>query len=164
MTPEQVGLFSTAIIAIIGAIVGGTVKIIEALHSNSAKVVAGQVETRELVAAGQVAGRARGTVRDRKVEEIHLLVNSRLLTVLRMLVAVYKKEAERTKSDEDVEAYHKAQEELSKAEASAVSVSDGIVVQGTSDEEYLAAIAEAKLDQLTSAIILIPEDVEGRKK
>jgi hypothetical protein len=101
----------TVILAIITALVGGSIQILDRLE-----------KTRTLVVAGQVEAKATGEVRDTKIQEIHLLVNSRLLTVLRLLVAVTKKEAERTGNREDISAYQEALSELQKAEAGAGAV------------------------------------------
>ncbi len=131
LTPELAGALSV----VIGAVAAGVVKILSAIQA-----------TRGLVVAGQDVSNARGVVRDKKIKEIHLLVNSRLLTVLRLLVLMTKKESERTNAKEDLDAYNVAQLELARAEAgaSASASARNNTLEDTADDASIAS-AEEKL-------------------
>lgn len=59
---------------------------------------------------------------DKQLHEIHVLVNARFTTALRVIVRQAKKEADRTGDRGDIEVYEQALAELVKAEKSAASV------------------------------------------
>jgi hypothetical protein len=129
--------FATVVIAgivtILGILIPGIVAIIKQAQATKSIVVASAQNT---IAAGMR--------RDRKIQEIHLLVNSRLLTVLRLLVAVTKKEAERTEAASDIDAYETALRELTKAEASAKEV-ERVGTQDAVDEDRAASQAAERV-------------------
>jgi len=136
ISPAMIAAFATAAIAIIGALVTGVIKITAALR-----------DTKRIVVTGQVAAAAVGVLRDQKIQEIHLLVNSRLLTVLRLLVTVTKKEFDRTGTESDRVMYEQALGELTKAEASALTVEQ---VQSQVSDDNRATAAQAQLDAATA--------------
>ena len=138
MNATTIAVIVTGTVTIIGALVAGIISIITTVNG-----------TRNVVLAGQEVSQARGKVRDNKIQEIHLLVNSRLLTVLKLVVIVTKKEADRTGSKEDQDVYLAALRELENAQASANTVSL-IQIQNKSDDEEKADIAEKKLADLSS--------------
>lgn len=116
---------------VIGAIGGAAVKIIRAVN-----------EGNNLTVSAAIASRRRGAVRDRNIQEVHLLVNSRLLTVLRMLVSQTKKEAERTGNSDDIQRYQSALSELSRAEAAAARHTEH------QSDEHEAVEADRDFDKL----------------
>lgn len=141
MDVATISVIIAGAVTIIGAIVAGTVTIITTLKSTSKEVTL----TKNMMEVSAAAGVAKGKVRDRKIQEIHLLVNSRLLTVLRLLVAVTKKAADKTGEKDDIIQYEAALIELQKAEASAKTVSY-VNQQDSADEDEQAMEAERKLE------------------
>jgi hypothetical protein len=104
MTPDMLPVMIAGTVTIIGALVAGIVTVITTVRSTK-RIVLADVQ--------------KGEERDTKIQEIHLLVNSRLLTVLRLLVSVTKKMADKTGNVDDIEAYESALTELQQAEAGA---------------------------------------------
>ncbi len=144
---------SAAIVLIMGAFFAGIKLIITtlketktAIHSVDASTVATQV----VVAASAEASRTRGVVRDGKIQEIHVLVNSRVLSILRMIVFLTKKEALRTNLPDDKHAYEEALSELSRAEAAASIISSTDLSTRIADENQ-ANEADRKLNILIAA-------------
>lgn len=126
-------------VLVIGAIAGAAVKIIRAVN-----------EDKQVTIAGQRAGAARGRVRDKKIQEIHILTNSRLTAALTLIMTMAKKESDRTGKKEDVDLYEQAKEEVKKAE----EATQKILVPDPEDIDLIAAhSAEAKLDFLTKKIV-----------
>lgn len=123
-------------------LIAGVLSIIAALIAGIIQIIAAIRSTRELVAATGEATKARGVVRDKAIKEVHLLVNSRLLTVLRLLVAVTKREAARTGDDEDIAAYMAARGELERLEAATLAAVEAV---SHADEVAAAEAAEAKV-------------------
>lgn len=103
--PATITILIAGIISIISAIVTGTLKIIAAVKT-----------TRGVILQGQVVARSVGRERDRKISEIHSLVNGKMLAVLRAMVDLTKKEADRTGDPIDVKAYLNALQSLRDAE------------------------------------------------
>lgn len=136
---STVTVIGAVAVGIIGAIATGSVRIIKEINNNGRALV-----------AGQEAQQARGEVRDQKVQQIHVLVNSRLLTVLRLLVTVTKKEAERTGAAADLKAYRDALAELQHAEDTNRIVADQTTLE--SDTTKRADVAEARAVALRAAI------------
>lgn len=153
--------------AMISAIGGVVVLVIGAIAAAVVRVVQTKAD---LLVAGQQAQGAQSKVRDNKIQEIHLLVNSRLLTVLKLLVVVTKKEALRTGDPADIEAFEEAQAELTKAEASAQTVSQ-LVNRDSKADEAAAVVATDKLIKLSvkagralpveEPVVPDPEEVRG---
>lgn len=129
-----VTLITGSIVTIIGAIVNGTNKIIEAINANRAVTI-----------AGQDASRARNKVQTTQIQEIHILSNSRLTAALRLIMIMSKKEADRTGTKEDIDTYNAALIELQKAEQA-----NSILKNSTPDNEdtQAALVAENKLTEL----------------
>jgi hypothetical protein len=154
LSPATITLVSGAIVTIIGALFAGFTTIITTLRDTRVKVTsveANAVATRVVVAADAEASQTRDHVRDRKIQEIHILVNSRLLTVLHMLVTLTKKEAERTHLNEDIKAYEEALADLQRAEASSGVMKTIDSVIGEANEAQ-AVVADKKLTTLISAL------------
>jgi hypothetical protein len=115
--------------AIIAAVVAGTLAILAVLIPGIVSIIRALRETKASqthISEEQDSSKLRGLKRDRKIQEIHLLVNSRLVTVLRLLVAVTKKEADRTADPSAISAYKEALAELTRAEAS----TQGVISEG----------------------------------
>ncbi len=96
-SPGMIAAVTAAVVAVIGAIATGTVKIITAVKQGQ-----------HLIAAGQDVSMARGLVQSQHTQEIRVLVNGRVLTMLRLVATLTKKEADRTGLPADVAAYHVA--------------------------------------------------------
>jgi len=125
-------------VIVIGAVSTAAVKIIRAI----------KYDTRVTV-AGQRAGQARGRVRDKKVQEIHLLTNSRLAAALNLIVVMAKREADRTGKAEDLATFKAAQNEVKKVEEATILITD----EDRNDEDLVnAKIAEDKLKTLTESV------------
>lgn len=147
MTGELIAVYVAGIVTVLGALSAAIVAVIKSTHraEQTGKT------TQELVIGQAAAGQARGKVRDAKIQEIHLLVNSRLVTVLRLLVAVTKKMADQSGSQADIEAYTAALAELEKAEASARVVA-AIAPKDPAEDEHKAVVAEEKLASVMERI------------
>lgn len=130
-------VFVGGVVAIIGALTTATVKIIRALQ-----------HTRRIVVESHDAEQKRGKVRDAKLEQIKVLVNGRLLTALRLLVSVTKKEAARTGEPADDAIYQHALAELRQAEAGASEVHQQLT-HDLSADEAAAQTAEQAIAALT---------------
>lgn len=121
LTTQNIVALTAGIVALISALFAGTVTILQTMRETKTMVT--NIED-------------KGVQRDVKLDEIHVLVNSRLSAVLRMLVATLKKEAERTKDPVDVVAYETALKEL--------DIADAGQAQATKDKE-------SKLDEADMA-------------
>lgn len=66
----------------------------------------------------------RGIKQDRRIKQIHILVNSRLTVALKLVAMFTKREAERTKNPDDMAAYEEAAKELRRAMTVAVTVEE----------------------------------------
>lgn len=141
MDAATITVLTTGIIGIIGAIVAGTVTIIKALR-----------ETKSLVAAGQEVGMASGAVRDAKMQEIHILVNSRVLMLLRLVAKMTKSEAERTGRPEDILAFQTAMSELIRAEDADKVLRDATSDTDPAETERVAQEAATRLRGLISNV------------
>lgn len=111
-TTELIWGVAGAAAFVIGAIAAAAQKIIGALKQTSATVVAGQ----QTIVREQTASRNRAIKRDRNINKIHGLVNSKFTEALRLVVSMAKKEAERTNSPEDIAAYQRALDKLNASE------------------------------------------------
>lgn len=112
LTTDLIWAVAGAAGVVIGAIGGAAVKIIDSIKQTRAKVVAGQ----EQIVTEQRASRNRAIKRDRNINKIHGLVNSRLAIALRLVVAAAKEKAERTNTPTDLAAYQQAIEKLAEVE------------------------------------------------
>ncbi len=142
MDNTQITAIVGGIIAILTILIPGIVTIINALKQNTAITV-----------AGQKASQTRGVVRDSKIQEIHLLVNSRLQTVLKLLVVSTKREADRTHSIEDIAAYQNALKELELSEVAATELSKAFAEE-SSAQEIEALKAEQNVVELTKSVAI----------
>ena len=137
LSATDIALLAGAVVAVLAGFFAGVTQVITAIRSTTKS-------TNEAVIASAEASQKRGVVRDIKLQEIHLLVNSRLVTVLRLLVANTKKEAERTGEQADIRAYEEALRHLDQAEASAKSEAK-FSAEAQRINEADAASAEVKL-------------------
>lgn len=103
---------------LVAAATTGVVKIIVALREGTRVLE----DTKRIVVAGQIAAVAAGVVSAGKQQEIHLLVNSRLLVALRNYAAGRLEKYQETKADADRLAWEAARDELLEAEQSALAV------------------------------------------
>jgi hypothetical protein len=132
-------IIGSTVVTIIGAITLAVVTIIKALRDNTAITV-----------AGQVAGAARGVVRDKRIQEIHILTNGRLTAALKLIMVMSKKEWLRTNSEEDKATYESALAELTKSEDAIHRIS----VENERDMDVVTArMAETKLASLISGVV-----------
>lgn len=136
-------------------IIGGILSILTALVTGILSILKVVRSTRSTLIAGTLAHKARGVVRDKKIQEIHLLVNSRLLTALRLLVMLTKKEAARTNEPGDVAAYNEAVKELERAEAATKIV--------TRAQDGDTEVEEKRADLADSQLIALIESITKRK-
>jgi len=135
MSVEIVTVIIAGIVTILGVLIPGIIAIIRALKENT-----------KITIAGQKALAARGIVRDKKVQEIHILTNSRLSAALNLVMVMAKRESDRTSNPADVATYKAAVEEVRKAE----EATDKITLEDRNDENLIAAkLAEEKLRTLT---------------
>lgn len=140
ISPEMVAAIGTGVVLILTTLIGGTIKIIAALKDMKTVTAAGQ----EAISAQQDVGVKHGVIRDRKVQEIHLLVNSRHVAVVRLLVTMAKKEADRTGLAADLQLYQEALAELRQAEASARMVAEVQSEGGPDVEREAMDLVEAE--------------------
>ena len=139
MTSEStITLIIAGIVTIIGAATPAIILIIKAIKQNT-----------QITVAGQRAGAARGKVRDKKVQEIHILTNSRLAAALNLVMVMAKREADRTGKPEDIANFRAAEVEVHKSQAA----TDLINAEDRDDEDLInAKFAEDKLKNLTEKI------------
>lgn len=151
VTPETLPVLITGVISVIGSVVAGTVTIITLINKNR-EVKDEILSAKDVVVASADQLLKSGTVRDQKLQEIHMLVNSRVLTIMRLLVATTKKTAETTGSKVDIEAYEHALLELMKAEDSNTEVLKSAETNHKDEKASAAAEAEAKLKQVIKEV------------
>lgn len=137
----------------IGALCAGIVGIISSVAVAAVKIITALQETRRILITGQAAATAVGVVAAAKQQEIHLLVNNRFMTALRMLVTVTKKQAERTGTTEDKLMAEHAEAELQDAEASAILVAR--LQTGNADAER-ASVATTEHTAALARVGLLP--------
>ena len=138
MDGATIAIIIAGIVTIIGAVTTSVISIIKAIRENTKITVAGQQVTA-----------ARGKVRDKKVQEIHILTNSRLTAALNLVMVMAKREADRTGKPEDLETYKVALAEVKKAE----EATEVITLEDRNDEDLInAKLAEDKLHILTNNI------------
>lgn len=106
-------------------------------------ILRGIRETRAITIAGQEVVAAKSVVKDNKLQDIHVLVNSRLLSALRLIVFLTKREAERTGIPADTLAYQEAAEELKRAEEANITP-----VTGNAEDSQAVTAAEDRLAAL----------------
>lgn len=106
----------TSLTTIVGVIVGGIVTIVREIRAS-----------RSVITTEQTASAGRGAARDTVINEIHILVNGRLIAALRMVALLTKREADRTKSPEDQTIYEGARDDLARAEAAAQLIGGAVV-------------------------------------
>ncbi len=131
---------TTAIVTVLGAIVTGTVKIIAAVKQGQ-----------HLIAAGQDVSMARGLVQSQHTQEIRVLVNGRVLTMLRLVATLTKKEADRTGLPDDIAAYHVALAELTSSEEAAANLAQ-LPRLAVTAAEIAAQDAEQRLKEAHQAL------------
>jgi|SRR6185503_9092021 len=136
---------------IIASVIAGILAILAVLFPGILSIIAALKKNTEITVAGQEAVAARAVIRDNKIQEIHLLVNSRLLTVLRLLVVLTKKEADRTNSADDIQAYNEALKELQQAEAASKIISK-MSAEDLVKQEQDAVVAEQKVKLLSKEV------------
>ena len=112
MSIDMIWAVAGAAVLIIGAVAAAAVKIIDAMKQTRATVVAGQ----ERIADEQKASRNRAIKRDRNIQQIHGLVNSRLAIALRLVVEAAREKVARTNTADDLVAYQKALDALADVE------------------------------------------------
>ncbi len=137
---SDVNAIVAGVVIVLGVLVPGIIKVINALKQNT-----------EITVAGQQASASRGALRDSRIQEIHLLVNSRLLTVLRVLVVLTKKEADRTNNADDISAYQQALKDLEDTIA-ASTTSQRLSQIEIAHQEDVACEAEKKVALLTANV------------
>lgn len=103
--PGTLTVLISGIVGIITAIVAGAIKIIKEIRGNTV-----------ITTAVGEAQRTSAVVRDQKLEQIHTLVNGRLVAALQGMVEMTRKEAQRTGLITDVQAYQQAVDALIRAE------------------------------------------------
>jgi len=146
MDVTTIGAIVAGVLAILAVLIPGIISIIKELKQNTIITK----DNTAITVAGQVAGAARGVVRDKRIQEIHILTNGRLTAALKLIMVMSKKEWTRTGTQEDKDIYDAAQLEVSKSEDAIVRVS----AEDEDDESLIAArAAEKKLALLTNKVI-----------
>lgn len=102
--------------ALIAVLIAGAIGLITALTKTLRLLLKRAVLAQHILVASTEAQLKTNEVQAQSTQAIHVLVNHRFLTVLRVLVVVTKKEAERTHDIKDIEVYNTAQAELDHAE------------------------------------------------
>ena len=138
MNIETLTALGGVIVLIIGAVTTASIRIIKAIKVNN-----------RITVAGQEAGAARGKVRDKRIQEIHVLTNSRFTAILKLILVMTKKEADRTKKAEDLEIYNAALEQVKISEEAA----NKVMLIREDDEDVIAArLAETRLERTQESI------------
>lgn len=152
MNATTIGVIIAGIVTVIGALTTAVISILTSIRETRTNTQ----QTKDLTVAAAEVSKARGVVRDNKIQEIHLLVNSRLLTVLRLLVSVSKQLAVLTGKPEDVASYEAAKVELAKAEASA-----NVVATVNNEQSNTELIAAEDADKKIADVIAKVKDSDS---
>lgn len=139
MSIEAITKLLTELVAVIGAITIAANVILKGIRETKADIR----NNRDITVAGQEVVAAKSIIKDNKLQDIHVLVNSRLLSALRLIVFLTKREAERTGIAADNLAYQEAAEELKRAEEANITP-----VTGNPEDALAVSDAEEKLAKL----------------